>query len=384
MINKLFFIFLILFTGNLFAGEFDHIKGVELLVTDSGSAIESKFGHSLIRLIDNDGLWTNDLVVSFAANVGDETTSLVKGVVGGYDVMAEIKTMYEFWDQYTLNEGRGFLRYPLRLNKDELESFLHSLQRFIDNPELSGDYKFFSNNCSTVVTKVFQDSGIIKNNDTHSIPISIKNWINKHLYSPFLPIRTNGDNKIISKSNNLENIDSNDLAFSYLYGNYEFDFVMKIAKELKKRQIDLNDLFSLNNLPLRFYNLESSLDDEDEVYSLSELKELSRRRFLLSFTNDSFRDTARYFRQEILLASQNLQGLDYKNSEIIVGENEVKWSVFEHKSTLGTQHTIEFKNLNNSKNRFFRTRFNKFIELEGHSNLIVIKDKNTLKLYLLI
>lgn len=384
MVNKLFFLLFSIITGNLYAGDFDHIKGVELLVTDSGSAIESKFGHSLIRLIDNDELWTNDLVVSFAANVEGEGTSLIKGVIGGYEVMAEIKTMYEFWDQYTLNEGRGFLRYPLRLNKFELENFLNSLQRFIDKPELSGDYKFFSNNCSTVVTKVFQDAGIIKKDDTHSIPITIESWINKHLYSPFLPIRTSGDNKIISKDISLNNIDSNDLAFSYLYGNYDFDFVMKIAKELKSRDIDLNDLFGLNNLPLRFYNLEAPLEDEDEIYSLSELKELSARRFLLSFSNNAFKDTARYFRQEILLASQNLLGLDYKYSDIVVKDNKIKWSVFEHKSTLGTEHTIDFKNFNISKNRTFRTRFNKFIELKGHSKLIVIKDKNTLKLYLLI
>jgi hypothetical protein len=384
MIFKYIIYFLVIYPSVLLGSEYSHIRGVELLVTDSGSAIESRFGHSLIRLIDNDDLWTNDLVISFAANVGDETTSLLKGVTGGYKVFPEIKTMYDFWNQYTFNEKRGFLRYPLRLSKLELHTFLDSLQAFIDDPNLAGDYKFFTNNCSTIVTKVFNHAELVKSKNVHNIPITIENWINENLYSPFLPIQTKAFNEPIKDDViSFEDLDNDYLAYSYLYGDYSFDFLQKLLKELKLRNIKLNDLYGLNQLPISFYNLDDDITEEDTHYSFEKLKELSKRRFLLVFSNSSFDEAPRYFKQEILLASQKIRNIEYKKSKIEVSNNKIKWEIYEHKSTVGTQHIIELSGLDLNKQELFQTRYNKFLELENKNNLIVIRDKDVIKLFLL-
>ena len=86
------------------------IKGVEIIVADKAESLASRFGHGMLRLIDDDSTWVNDAVVSFSALSYEETYSLRRSIFGGYSITPQVMTMFEYWNMYTEDEERDLKR----------------------------------------------------------------------------------------------------------------------------------------------------------------------------------------------------------------------------------------------------------------------------------
>jgi hypothetical protein len=273
-----------------------NIIGIELLVTDQGEALVSKFGHSLVRLVDDDQFWANDIVISFVADSGGEGTNLLRGISGGYKVTADIKTLNQLWNYYTANENRGFLRYPLALSFDQRGSFLTHLYSLLEQNESFGDYKFFTNNCVTVLSKLFIDSGISLTDDKQFLPTSMNQWIDNNLVFPFVSIHTpNYKNTKIKFDNIIKNgtldyiILKNsftDLELGFIFLNYPLlaeSISDQIANHINVKKVNINDIYLLNPLNVLLYQNNTDQDEikrlEQQVFSTDELNMISLKRF---------------------------------------------------------------------------------------------------------
>jgi hypothetical protein len=163
----------------------ERIKGVEIIIADKAENFASRFGHGLIRLIDNDATWVNDAVISFSALSYDEKYSLRKSIFGGYSVLPEAMTLYEFWNRYTEKEDRDLKRYVINLSEEDLERFLDLFFRYVNDPAQLDSYTFFSNNCIGVISKIFVESGLTKSKDLAKIPTAVGSWIEKNELSQY-------------------------------------------------------------------------------------------------------------------------------------------------------------------------------------------------------
>ncbi len=88
------------------------IIGLELIVAASSkSRIQSRFGHTLLRFVDNYGNSGNDLVLSFVADLDGPKISNRRGVFGGYPVFPLLKKLRNFNQDYIKNENRSLERH---------------------------------------------------------------------------------------------------------------------------------------------------------------------------------------------------------------------------------------------------------------------------------
>ncbi|MFP5386350.1 MAG: DUF4105 domain-containing protein [Bacteriovoracia bacterium] len=251
----------------------NRIKGVEIIVADRAENIASRFGHGLLRLVDDDNSWFNDPVISFSALSYDKNYSIRKSIFGGYEVTPQVQTLYEFWKQYTENEERDLKRFVINLNGNDLDKFLDTLFKFMQEPELLDDYKFLSNNCIGVITKIFVKAGLTQSNKIAKIPSKVSGWIEKNnlsLYPDFV-MKNHAQTK-----RKMEELDLNEMSnqeiqkeFSpeelhYIYFNNNLlteekvDFLAGIIKE---HSLNLNDTFSF--APVHF-TLYSDIQNEQQ------------------------------------------------------------------------------------------------------------------------
>ncbi|MCP4914734.1 MAG: DUF4105 domain-containing protein [Oligoflexia bacterium] len=87
------------------------IIGLELITAAStDSKIESRFGHSMIRFIDTTPRQSDDLTLSFVADVDEPNMSYLGGVYGKYPVFPMIKPTRDFVRDYIKIQGRYLKR----------------------------------------------------------------------------------------------------------------------------------------------------------------------------------------------------------------------------------------------------------------------------------
>lgn len=162
------------------------IIGLEfILAAPTDSKIESKWGHALLRFVDNDNNWANDPVLSFAANVTDKKMSQWKGLTGGYEVIPELSSLGEFWKYYTKAEGRSIQRYPLLLERKNLTYFIDELSKWNEDQTYFGKYYFTSNNCTTLIGDILTRSGVVSFNRFNSRPSHFPKWLQRNLIAPY-------------------------------------------------------------------------------------------------------------------------------------------------------------------------------------------------------
>lgn len=241
------------------------IKGVEIIVADKAENLASRFGHGMLRLIDDDSTWVNDAVVSFSALSYEETYSLRRSIFGGYSITPQVMTMFEYWNMYTEDEERDLKRYVINLSDEKLNLFLNTLFKYLEDPTLLNDYTFLSNNCIGVITKIFVESGVTKSKRIKKIPSAIGPWIEKNeltLYPEFviknfktLKQKTQALN-ILEMTNEelLKHFTLQELSYIYLNNNElseeKVDF---LANHLKNQQQDLNQTYSFNPIHQELY-----------------------------------------------------------------------------------------------------------------------------------
>ncbi|CBW26412.1 putative exported protein [Halobacteriovorax marinus SJ] len=106
----------------------NEIIGLELISAEaSDERVESKFGHSLFRFVDNDNDPGNDITISFVADVDGPKASNLAGVVGKYGVYPEVKSLRLFVKQYVKDQSRPLERYIIPASSEMIDSLIVTL-----------------------------------------------------------------------------------------------------------------------------------------------------------------------------------------------------------------------------------------------------------------
>jgi hypothetical protein len=156
--------------------EFKNIIGIELIEAGkSKSAIESRFGHVMVRLVTNQDM-LKDLVLNFGANTQDEDINYMKGLFGGYEMSFSLTTLEQTWWQYAVIESRVLKRYPIKLSYEHLDNLNRLLSDYKQSLSQK-DYKFLSYNCAHAVIDFLQDIGLNLSRGTRfPLKVSKKNY----------------------------------------------------------------------------------------------------------------------------------------------------------------------------------------------------------------
>ncbi len=158
---KIILLFFFIFSGNIFSQEVDSVEflqwyaqkkelytsskkyiqrlkkkiannqviGLELIIASAtDERVESKFGHSLFRFVDNDDNPGNDITISFVADVNGPKASNIGGVVGKYGVYPEVKSLRLFVNQYVKDQSRPLERHLILSNSQMRRALIDSLE----------------------------------------------------------------------------------------------------------------------------------------------------------------------------------------------------------------------------------------------------------------
>ena len=248
------------------------ITGLEIIVADRANNMASRFGHALLRFVDKDGLWANDIVISFGALSDTEKLSLVKGVFGGYPILPEVMTLHEYWNRYTQVESRDLRRYVLNLDKKQLDHFLDITFEYVKNPEKLKNYTFTKNNCVGVISKFLIEAGLTVDDKQAIVPTRVHKWLRKNnltIYPEFVMKNPSLLEKKISEVQ-LASLKTEELIqkfsaqeLAYIYINKEdlsFNQIKGISSYLNESQINIDDAFSVTNLSPLLYQRCHSLE----------------------------------------------------------------------------------------------------------------------------
>jgi len=143
------------------------IMGVEILVAGAGDGLVSSFGHAFLRLVSEDGDWTKDTVIGFVANPESNNSSEPRShfkffsgfVTGKYPVSMQVSSLYDFWSQYVIREGRSIDRKIYFRQRKIDKNCSRRLDEMVNHPEEKmGQYRFLSRNCATLVLELLTQS----------------------------------------------------------------------------------------------------------------------------------------------------------------------------------------------------------------------------------
>jgi hypothetical protein len=135
----------------------DRIYEIHYLFAGNGSALMSRWGHSMYRLIVCNATRTqigpeclNDIndhiALTFIANTGAEI-SYWRGLFGGYASKMELNSFYpNIVNEYTVDEFRELKSLPLKLSSAEKKKFVNRVLEM--NWEYAGRFYFLTNNCA--------------------------------------------------------------------------------------------------------------------------------------------------------------------------------------------------------------------------------------------
>ncbi len=135
----------------------DSIYEIHYLHAASAPNIASRWGHAMLRLVvcaDGQQPGTecledisDDLVLSYRANVADVTINYLDGLFGAYPSQLFIYTLPETIKEYTRIEFRDLLSVPLELSGQEISQIVNTtLERHWN---YQGRYYFITNHCGT-------------------------------------------------------------------------------------------------------------------------------------------------------------------------------------------------------------------------------------------
>lgn len=166
--------------------------GIEILTAGSTTSnLSSLFGHSLIRLIDQDDNPMNDTVIGFEMLTLGRGDEFSKGLfLGGYEVVPKVMPFSVFLVRYVLNAGRSLERVILPSTPQNIEALKKTVQRIMEVSDIAADYNFFSNNCLTVLRNVLAESGYPMPKVFADVPTTFTTILNNTMmtYAPALSI----------------------------------------------------------------------------------------------------------------------------------------------------------------------------------------------------
>lgn len=160
--------------------------GLELLVADSyGEKAESRFGHALIRFIDEDQDPFNDLVVGFEMQALREEDKYTKGFSGGAETVPMVYSLVDIIRKYVIHEKRPLTRIILPSSTEQIQRLKNNFNQFLILPRIVGDYNFIRNNCATALLKVLFDSGYYIDHAWADVPTLFSKRFRFNLMTPY-------------------------------------------------------------------------------------------------------------------------------------------------------------------------------------------------------
>ncbi|MEC9283770.1 MAG: DUF4105 domain-containing protein [Bdellovibrionota bacterium] len=143
--------------------DFYQIRGLEYFSSAAAQNLESRFGHTNIRLIDYDDDPLNDLVISFEPLIPViEQSSWYKywnATQEVYPLYPVVRPMY-MQLQIVSFQKRNFLRQAIRLTETEKSNILIALKDWVDFPDKSPYYSFQKYNCAYGLFHLFDLANI--------------------------------------------------------------------------------------------------------------------------------------------------------------------------------------------------------------------------------
>lgn len=242
------------------------VNGIEVLVAaSSDNAMESRFGHGLIRLVGDHSDPLNDIVLSFEAEVpGNVTRSalIFNGMTGGYKTVVKQIHLVDVLILYSQQMNRGFVRIPLRLTKEQTRSFVIALQKLWARKIEMPAYTFADFNCARATTWLFVQAGIKMVSDA-LIPTQLPTQLQMSLLAPWgthhMPSGASAMKKIKTKETASGEISIVPATLSRLtdsetyvlsMGNYRFDRESRalMSERLKNFDMPVEQVYNLIHL----------------------------------------------------------------------------------------------------------------------------------------
>ncbi len=165
--------------------------GIEILEAEGTKELESSFGHSLLRLVDNDGDSFNDVVFNFypvmenEAGEPEEGGTSIKAFVDYFQLGVEMNTLNVMALRYAQYWNRELYRLPILSTPENRRLLLLDLEKLINDPELRGHYTAMTNNCIGVILKAFQRSGFPSAGAKTFLPQDVKKYFRKVGLAPY-------------------------------------------------------------------------------------------------------------------------------------------------------------------------------------------------------
>lgn len=137
----------------------DKLYQIHYLEASKGEKIESRFGHSMFRLIfckDKTKMGDNCLddisehiVVSYAANqtTTNPISNALKGLLGGYTTNLFLHAFSDTLKTYNSIEERDLYSYPIQLTHSQKNDFFYKVIE--EHWMYAGKYFFITNNCAS-------------------------------------------------------------------------------------------------------------------------------------------------------------------------------------------------------------------------------------------
>ena len=144
----------------------NRVSAIHILFAGSGEGIVSRFGHISLRLIvcpehdlSEDACNSNlfeHIVLGYRAHVDEFKLDPWQGLVGGYDAYLFAHDFIDTYQEYAIGEFREIYSLPLKMTQQQRNLLLRNL---IDiHWGFAGDYKFLTNNCTTLLQTALLNS----------------------------------------------------------------------------------------------------------------------------------------------------------------------------------------------------------------------------------
>lgn len=130
----------------------DNVFEISYVLAGTGTAVMSRFGHSLFRIKFRDS--SEDLGIGFVGLVDDTVLNSWKGLTGKYPSRIHVGPYSETIKTYTRKEFRSLSEYPISFSDEQKKAFLQQvLSTYF---EYSGKYYFITNNCATEALSILK------------------------------------------------------------------------------------------------------------------------------------------------------------------------------------------------------------------------------------
>lgn len=161
-------------------------QGLEVIVVGSTlQQMESVFGHSAIRFVGSGAQPTEDLVISYGADVNESQVSGYQGIAGGYRMDLGIFTFGEFILDNNGFQNRFIDRYIVPARAEQIERLTKILQA--DYRDKDKKYSFLSNNCTSALVAALQKAGFdVAQSTIH--PKKLPQLLQASALAPFPPL----------------------------------------------------------------------------------------------------------------------------------------------------------------------------------------------------